>query len=96
MATLLRYEPWEGAGGAYFVNDCTDLKSNRGKWWVPARALGISPAAFVELLVTRFHPDNIKYLEEADVLIYSWKKLSDARAFKNWLNAEIRKRNFVL
>lgn len=92
---LLRYEPWE-SDGRYHVNDCTDLKSIRGLWWVPARMLGISPVEYVNLLITRFKVDKIKYIEEADVLIYSWNSLQKARDFKNWLNAEARKRNFKI
>jgi hypothetical protein len=47
-------------------------------------------------LIERFKVDNIKYFEDADVLIYSWNSLQKARDFKNWLNAEARKRNFRL
>lgn len=96
MPRLLRYEPWDDGNGNFHVNDCTDLKSIRGLWWVPARMLGISPAEYVELLITRFKVDKIKYLQEADVLIYSWNTLQGARTFKNWLNAEARKRNFMI
>lgn len=96
MPRLLRYEPWDDGFGNYYVNDCTDLKSIRGLWWVPARMLGISPAEYVELLIVRFKVDKIKYLQEADVLIYSWNSLQKARDFKNWLNAEARKRNFMI
>lgn len=96
MPTLLRYEPWDDGFGNYHVNDCTDLSSIRGLWWVPARMLGISPAEYVELLITRFKVDKIKYIQEADVLIYSWNSLQKARDFKNWLNKEARKRNFVI
>jgi hypothetical protein len=96
MPRLLRYEPWDDGNGNFHVNDCTDLKSIRGLWWVPARMLGISPAEYVELLIVRFKVDKIKYLQEADVLIYSWNSLQKARDFKNWLNQEARKRNFMI
>lgn len=96
MPTLLRYEPWDDGFGNYHVNDCTDLSSIRGLWWVPARMLGISPAEYVELLITRFKVDKIKYIQEADVLIYSWNSLQKARDFKNWLNKEARNRNFMI
>ena len=96
MPRLLRYEPWDDGNGNFHVNDCTDLKSIRGLWWVPARMLGISPAEYVELLIVRFKVDKIKYFQEADVLIYSWNSLQKAREFKNWLNAEARKRNFMI
>jgi hypothetical protein len=96
MPRLLRYEPWDDGNGNFHVNDCTDLKSIRGLWWVPARMLGISPAEYVELLIVRFKVDKIKYLQEADVLIYSWNSLQKARDFKNWLNQEARKRQYVI
>ena len=96
MPRLLRYEPWDDGNGNFHVNDCTDLKSIRGLWWVPARMLGISPAEYVELLIVRFKVDKIKYLQEADVLIYSWNSLQKARDFKNWLNQEARKRQYII
>ena len=69
MKRLLRYEEWQGASGAWYCNDTSDLKSNRGKWWMPARMLNISPAEFIELLIDRFAPDYITYNQERDVLV---------------------------
>ena len=92
MASILRYEPWEN-GGLYFVNDCTNFKNDRAKWWMAAYAINLSPVAFVENLIKRFKPDLIRYNQETDTLIYAWKTLAQARLFKNWLNAEIRKYN---
>ena len=94
--TLLRYEPWDDGFGNYHTNDCTDLASMRGLWWIPARMLGITPAEYVQLLIERFKADRIKYYQDADVLVYSWRSLQKARDFKNWLNAEARKRNFKI
>ena len=92
---LLRYEEWKGAI-SWYCNDTSDLKSIGALWWAPARMLNISPAEFVKLLIDKFHPDYIAYDEERDVLVYSWKKQSDMRLFKNWLNAEARKRKFYV
>lgn len=92
---LLRYEEW-GSSGSWYCNDTSDLCSVRALWWAPARMLNISPAEYVQLLIERFHPDRIKYFEDRDVLIYSWKRLDDCRKFKNWLNVEARKRNFII
>ena len=94
-AKLLKYVEW-GETGAWYCNDTSDLCSIRALWWVPARMLGISPAEYVQLLIDRFHPDRIRYFEETDVLIYSWKRIDDMRKFKNWLNAEARKRNYIV
>jgi hypothetical protein len=93
---LLRYSEWGDNETGWLCNDVSDLCSVRAKWWVPARMLNISPAEYVQLLIERFHPDRIKYFEDTDVLVYSWKRIDDMRKFKNWLNAEARKRNFIL
>ena len=93
---LLKYEEWQGAGGYWYCNDTKELAGPAGLWWVPARMLNISPAEYVELLITQFKPDRIKYDFDHNVLIYSWKSQTMMRKFKNWLNAESRKRNFVV
>lgn len=95
-AKLLKYVEWQDASGNWLCNDTSDLCSPRALWWTPARMLGISPAEYVKLLIEKFHPDRIKYNQEANVLIYSWKNISDQRKFKNWLNAEARKHNYII
>ena len=94
-AKLLKYVEWE-ANGSWMCNDTSDLCSIRAKWWAPARMLNISPAEYVELLVTKFKPDHIRYFEDADVLVFSWRSIVAMRAFKNWLNAQARKHNYIL
>ena len=90
---LMKYTEWQGAR-SWYCGDTLDPKSIGAKWWAPARMLNISPAEFVQLLIDKFHPDFIKYDEERDVLVYSWRKQADMRLFKNWLNAQARKHNF--
>ena len=63
QAQLLKYVEWE-INGRWYCNDTSDLCSVRAKWWAPARMLGISPAEYVQLLIERFKPDRIQYLEE--------------------------------
>ena len=93
---LLRYTEWTDGLGNWYCNDISDLCSVRALWATPAYMLNISPAEYVELLVKKYKPDKIYYNKEADVLVYSWRKQADMRAFKNWLNAEARKRNFII
>ena len=95
-AKLLKYVEWQDACGNWLCNDTSDLCSPRSLWWVPARMLGISPADYVKLLIENFHPDRITYNQEANVLIYSWKNINDQRKFKNWLNAQARKHNYII
>lgn len=102
MAHLLRYEEWQGACGNWYCNDTKELggkNSVASLWYTPARMLGISPAAYIQLLIEKFEVDNIYYggfeYWDAGVLIFSWKSQNKMRKFKNWLNAEARKRNFI-
>ena len=96
MKQLLKYVEWTDGIGNWYCNDTSDLMSPRALWWAPARMLNISPVDFVQLLIEKFKPDNIKYFEDKDVLIYSWKSQSQMRLFKNWLNAQARKCNFII
>ena len=95
-AKLLKYVEWNDGLGNWECNDTSDLCSVRALWWTPARMLGISPAEYVELLVTKFKPDKIIYFEETDVLLYSWRNINSMRVFKNWLNAQARKYNYIV
>lgn len=97
MAHLLRYEEWQSPSGAWYCNDTSEIgRSQAGLWWAPARLLDLSLDEYVNLLITKFKPDNIFYNQEKNVLIYSWKRQADMRKFKNWLNAEARKKNFIV
>ena len=93
---LLKYVEWNDGCGNWYCNDTSDLTSVRCKWWLPARMLNISPADFVKLLIEKFAPSDITYSLEYNVLIYSWKDITAMRKYKNWLNAEARKRSFII
>ena len=95
-AQLLKYTEWQGGSGRWYCNDVSDLASPRAKWWAPARMMNISPAEYVQWLIDNFKPDTIIYYQEQDVLVYSWKKQTDMRVFKNKLNALARKYNYII
>lgn len=96
MAQLLKYTEWQGANGNWYCNDVSDLSSVRSLWWTPARMLNLSSADYVKWLVENFHPDQVLYNQERDVLIYSWKKIADMRVFKNKINALARQHKFII
>lgn len=93
---ILKYVEWQSESGLWFCNDTAALASWGSKWWAPARMLSISPAEFVQLLYDKFHPDMMQYSKETDTLIYAWKSQTQMRLFKNWLNAQARKYNFLV
>lgn len=96
MAHLLKYSEWQGSSGVWYCNDVEDLANGSGRWWIPARMLGLSLDKYVEMLIKDFKVDSILYSQEKDVLIYSWNKQADMRKFKNWLNAAARKAQFYI
>jgi len=93
---LLKYVEWQGANGSWYCNDTSDLSSVRSLWWAPARMMNISPSEYITWIIDNFHPDYIRYNQERDVLVYSWKKLTDMRLFKNKINALARKYNYII
>lgn len=93
---LFKVTEWQAASGNWYCGCVDNLAGDSGAWYLPARILNISPAAFIELLVTKFKPDDIWYSKEKCVLVYSWKSQAKMRVYKNWLNAEARKKNFQI
>ena len=89
---LLKYEEWQSGSGQWYCNDTSDLTSARALWYTPARLLNVSLEKYVEMLINDFQVDYITFDK---ILIYSWDSQAKMRKFKNWLNAEARKRNFI-
>ena len=93
---IYRMNEWYSPAGYWYCNCVDDLAGSAGLWYTPARILGISPAAFVKLLVDNYKPDKITYNAEKNVLIYAWKSQSQMRKFKNAINAAARKVNYQI
>ena len=96
MAHLYKVTEWQGSSDLWYCNDIEDLGKGSGRWWIPARMLGFSLDKYVEMLIKDFKVNNIKYNEERDVLVFSWRKQADMRKYKNWINAAARKANFYI
>lgn len=95
MAHLYKASIWQGGSKLWYVSDIEDLGGHSGRWWVPCRILGISPADYAQLLIDEFKVSNIKYDKEKNFLYFSWEKESDARRYKNWINSMARKANYI-
>ena len=86
---------WESESGWHC--NCTDaLSKGSGVWYMPARILSISPADFISLLVEKFKPDHFYYNKETGFCNWSWDSQAKMRLYKNWINAEARKKNFQI
>lgn len=90
---VFKMSEWQGGGGKWYCA-CTDnLKNDSGVWYHPARILGITPAALIEMLVKMYNAE-ISYSEDFSFVCYRWEKQADMRKFKNKINAEARKKNY--
>lgn len=94
MAHLYRASEWEICG-RWHVNDVEELATDASKWWTPMRMLGMTPTEYVFMLRDTFHANHFSYTADSDVLIFSFDTQAEARKFKNWLNAQARKRNYI-
>ena len=93
MKVLYKASEWQGTSNNWYVNDVSDLTSIRSLWWTPVRMLGITPCEYVLMLKEKFNANRISFDK---ILIFSFATQADARKYKNWINAEARKRNFVI
>lgn len=87
---------WEGSSGMWYCNDTSNLVNGSGNWWNAARAWGLSPAAFIEMLIKDFQPDKISYSLDKNILIFGWKSQVKLRKYKNNLNRQARKVNYII
>ena len=92
---LWKAEEWETSSG-WHCNCVSNLAHNSAAWYIPARILNISPADFIELLFRQFKPDNFYFDENTCFCNWSWKSQANMRKFKNFINAEARKKNFQI
>ena len=74
MAHVYKVDEWQSPTGKWHCNDVKDLAGVSGKWWVPARMLGMSLTDYILLLKDEFKADIESYYEPTDVLLFSWKK----------------------
>ena len=87
---------WQSDSGLWHCNDVSNLAKGSSNWWHQARACNLSPAAFIEMLIRDFHPDNFYYSQDKNVLIFSFVSQIDMRKYKNWINRQARNNNYII
>lgn len=92
---LYKQSEWESESG-WHCNCIDNLGKNSAAWWHPARILKISPAQFIELLITKFKPDYFYFNKETCFCSWSWKDQSKMRIYKNYINAAARKVDYQI
>lgn len=94
MAHLYKATEWQN-GSCWYVNDVEELASVSSKWWTPLRLLDITVEEFFFLLKDTFNATNFHYNANTNVLMFSFDTQAAARKYKNYINAQARKRNYI-
>ena len=93
---LYKMSEWESPVSGWHCGCVDALADPNNTWWLPARILNISPAEYVELVITKFKPDHVYFNKEKCFFSFSWNSQTAERAFKNYINAAARKINFQI
>lgn len=96
MAHIYECSEWQSASGRWYCNDTKDLAGISGKWWVPARMLGLSLEDFILLLKNEFKVSNMTYCKETDCLVFYWEKYADCHKYKLFINKMAKRGNFMV
>ena len=95
MSHLYKMSEWECSSG-WKCGDLEDLGKGSNLWYLPARMMGLTPAAYLKWVINNYHPDNIYYSNDNSLVGWSWKSQNDMRLFKNRINALARQKNFLV
>lgn len=93
---LYQVSSWNSPSGRWYCNDVKDLAGVAGKWWVPARLLGLSLTDYILLLKDEFKADIHSYYEPTDLLLFSWKNYGDCHRYVLYINGKARKANYIV
>jgi len=93
---LYKMTEWQSSSGLWYCNCVDDLAHNSGVWYLPARILDLTPAAYIEYMIKNFKPDRIYADKESCFISFSWKNQADMRLWKNFINKKAREKNFQI
>ena len=95
----LKYSEWSTMGHSgekWHCNDVEDLGNGSGYWWLPARMLSMTPAAYLKWVIDNYKPDEIKYNKDCSLVYWSWNSQIAMRKFKNDINKIARDKKFII
>ena len=96
MSHLYKLTEFQGSSGFWYASDIEDLGNGSGAWYLPARMLGITPAAWIKKVIDDFKPDNVFHSDSCDFIGFSWKSQAQMRVYKNWVNKVAREKQFFI
>lgn len=94
--TIPQCDIWQSTGGNWYVAYTKSFSKNRDNWLIPARAMNMPPADWLEWLISNFHPDNVHIREDGKFVSFYWKKQNDANNYKLYINKILRAKKFYL
>ena len=92
---VLKLNEWE-SNGKWHCADVSDLAGGSSMWYHEWRASGLSLDNYITKVFEEYHAELFLWNEEKDLLIFVWEKQSDMRRYKNWLNAQARRNNYII
>lgn len=97
---IYKASEWEDAIGEWHVANTSDLAHDSAAWWIPARILNISLVDYILLLKNEYNATIKAWFPESNnnksLLLFSWKKYSDAHRFLLYINKVARNRNWTM
>ena len=78
----------------YFYTEIS--AKNVDKWVLPSRLLGMPADEFLKWLFEKYQPDHIFHNEDCSFVGWGWTSQAKMRKYKNFINAEARKKNFCI
>ena len=100
MPRIYKCSEWESPTGKWYVADVSDLANYSAAWWLPARFLNISPAEYINLLVTKYNA--VINLFDADaangksMLVFYWNEYKDAHKYLLDMNRLARNNKWTI
>lgn len=95
MSHVYKTSIWDESGKIFHCNDIEDLGNNSALWYIPARILGITPAAYIKLMIEKFNA-KVSYLPKSAIILFQWDNYNDCNKYKLFINKKARERKFII
>lgn len=94
---VYKLSEFQDGGKGYWHCTCVEgLGNGAAQWFVPARILGMAPAAYIKFVIDNFKPDEFYTNKEKCLVFFSWQSQAKCRAYKNYINRIAREKNYTI
>jgi len=81
---------WKGANDMWFAAYVDKFCPHIDNSVLIARALRIDYDKYIKMVIEKYKPDHIQYIERTGVVLFSWKSQTQMRKYKNNINKMLR------